>query len=224
MTPASASPCHSLSKCSMFPCCPLCVLDAASPLLHQNVCYSPLLRPQIESSGGPKRLHVSLLLLSSNCAVWFLCVQARVAVPQAGVTSDAESGKRRYSVKSPIHCTWAASVLQGEVEKYQPQTLWEADTQTSHYPLIMSTLVSSASQHTLDHWPFLLALILLSHPSSRAAGSPVPSADLGSIPDTPSSDFRDSTRAFWLIPSLSGPGFQKNRAPSTRPRIPYCSL
>ena len=77
-----------------------------------------------------------------------------------------------------------------------------------HYPLTMPTLASSASQPTLDHWPFLLALLLLSHPSSRAAGSPVPSAGLGSIPDTPSSGFRDSTRTFQLIPSLSGPGFQ----------------
>ena len=153
-------------------------------------------------------------MYTSNCAIWFLCVQARVAVPQAGVTSDAESGTRRYSVKSPIHCTWAASMLQGESGKYQPRMLWEVDTRTSHYPFIMSTLISSASQPTLDHWPFLLALILLSHPSSRAAGSPVPSADLGSIPDTPSSGFRDSTKAFWLIPSLSGPGFQKTPPPT----------
>ena len=111
-------------------------------------------------------------------------------------------------------------MLQGESGKYQPRMLWEADTRTSHYPFIMSTLISSASQPTLDHWPFLLALILLSHPSSRAAGSPVPSADLGSIPDTPSSGFRDSTRAFWLIPSLSGPGFQKTPLqPPTHPLL-----
>ena len=88
----------------MFPCCPLCVLDAASPLPPERLLLSTF-ETTDQVLWGPKRLHVSLLLLSSNCAIWFLCVQARVAVPQAGVTSDAESGTRRYSVKSPIHCT-----------------------------------------------------------------------------------------------------------------------
>ena len=73
-TPASASPCHPLNTFSMFPCCPLCGLDAPSPPLHQNVCCSPSLRPQIESSGAQRGcMCVSLLLLSSNRAIWFLC-------------------------------------------------------------------------------------------------------------------------------------------------------
>lgn len=172
---------------------------------------------------------MSLLLLSSNCAIWFPCVQARVGVPQAGVTSDAESGTRRCSVKSPIHSPEQHQCFKGKQRStsHEYSGKWAHGHPTAHspclhgpplpthhaytglpYPLTMSTLASSASQPTLDHWPFLLALLLLSHPSSRAAGSPVPSAGLGSIPDTPSSGFRDSTRTFQLIPSLSGPGFQ----------------